>query len=622
MIDPSEELSRVPQSTKIRAVICAMICNVMIGSYYFFSNINSYVAAYLKQYNPDISAKDTLLIMPIWIVMQSVGTIVSIKLCSSYGYPIVSNVSYGLFAVANLIMVFVKGYWTFVFVYGAFTGLMIGTGYMPALFIAWTYYPETKSIVTGVSLFTAGISASILSPASTAIVNPDNVVDYENDPEVYNRVPFMFFCLFLYFGGLIGIGAILQPPPFESQAIKELKELTALEQEARKENPPGNHNLVEMDVIRQGHDSGAVDHHDASPSKINTDHNVVSDAEMRYVLNKELKSDTEGYISQPEAYAMAGLPADQLASIVTDKKSLQILIGDRKENLRMSIRQSLYRGDQKFKDSVARLKIGNENPEATEKRALDLLTSPNKTLTLEEDQKARQSIKTLVAQCNADCPSLSYALTSWPFVSLAIMAYSCSIYNYFMNSVWKQYYVTKIDVSDKQMALILSYGAFANSIVRVVSGFAMMKYDFKYIYLLLVGSTILCCFTIDTFLVNYAVGSLYSMTVFGGIGIQVTIFPTVCTKMFGPVIGPKVFPFVFSFFSMANLTQYFVLKFTDDWSFMFILFGIIAIVGLGVGFIFTSSPDWRDAQYHYQTALINDADNDANSKPLVKDGKA
>lgn len=622
MIDPSEELSRVPQSTKIRSVICAMIVNIMIGSYYFFSNINSYVAAYLRSFNPDVTAKDTLLIMPIWIVMQSIGTIVSIKLCSSYGYPTVSNVSYGLFAVANLIMVFVKSYWVFVFVYGAFTGLMIGIGYMPALFIAWTYYPETKSIVTGVSLFTAGISASILSPASTAIVNPDNVVDYENDPEVYNRVPTLFFCLFLYFGGLITIGAFLQPPPFESQAIKELKELTAMEEAARKENSPDHHNLVEMDVIKQGHDSAVVDNHDATPSKINRDEHVITDAEMRYVINKEIKSDTEGYISQPEAYAMAALPPDQLAMIVTDKKSIQILIGDRKENLRMSIRQSLHRGDQHFKDSTVRMKIGNENPEATEKRAQELLTTPNKTLTLEETNKARESIKTLVAQSNADCPTLGYALTSVPFAFLCIMAYSCSIYNYFMNSVWKQYYVTKIDVSDKQMALILTYGAFANSIVRVVSGFAMMKYDFKYIYILLVGSTILCCFTIDTFLVNYAVGSLYSMTVFGGIGIQVTIFPTVCTKVFGPVIGPKVFPFVFSFFSMANLTQYFVLKFTEDWSFMFILFGIIAIVGLGVGFIFTSSPDWRDAQYHYQTALLNDADNDAHNKPLVKDGKA
>lgn len=165
------------------------------------------------------------------------------------------------------------------------------------------------------------------------------------------------------------------------------------------------------------------------------------------------------------------------------------------------------------------------------------------------------------------------------------------------------------------MALILSYGAFANAIVRVASGFAMMKYDFKYIYLMLVASTIFCCFTINSLLMSYMVGAIYSMTVFGGIGIQVTIFPTVCTKVFGPVIGPKVFPFVFSFFSMANLTQYFILKFTEDWGFMFWLFGVIACGGFALGLVFTSSPDWRDAHYEYNKKLFNEAD---TAKPLIE----
>lgn len=613
MIDPAQELAAVPQWTKVSSVICAMIVNIMIGSYYFFSNINAYVAAYLRSFNPDVTAKDTLLIMPIWIVMQSIGTIVSIKLCAKYGYPAVSNYSYTGFALANLAMVFVKSYWLFVFIYGGFTGFMIGTGYMPALFIAWTYYPDAKSIVTGVSLFTAGISASILSPLSTAIVNPDNVADYENDPQVYNRVPFLFFCLFLYFGGLIAIGAFMQPPPFESQAVKQMREMEAMDK-ATGGNEVDKKNAVEMVEVKQGDHAGRpVDHH----TNAQTGALVLTDAEMRYAINQELKDDTEGYVSQQEAFAMAALPADQLASIVSNRKSIQVLVGDRTESRRQSVRQSIHRGH-KIGENHAKLKKGETSPDALEKQANDLLSSPRHVLNAEDEKKARDSILRAVENLNKDCPSLGYALSSWPFMALCIMAYSCSIYNYFMNSVWKQYYVTKIEVSDKQMALILSYGAFANSIVRVVSGFVMMKYDFKYIYLLLVSSTIICCFTIDLFLVNYAVGSLYSMTVFGGIGVQVTIFPTVCTKVFGPVIGPKVFPFVFSFFSMANLTQYFVLKFTDDWSFMFILFGFIAVVGLAIGIVFNSSPDWRDAHADFQAIQLAQADDDGR-KILLKD---
>ena len=206
--------------------------------------------------------------------------------------------------------------------------------------------------------------------------------------------------------------------------------------------------------------------------------------------------------------------------------------------------------------------------------------------------KARESVSKLLYEVHHDCPSLEVALKSNAFIALAFMAYSCSVYNYFMNSAWKQYYVTKIEVSDQQMALILTYGAFANSIVRVASGFLMMKYDFKYIFIGLIGSTIICCFTIDLLLLNYFMGAIYSMTVFGGIGIQVTIFPTVCTKVFGPLIGPKVFPFVFSFFSMANLTQYFMLKFSDNWNMMFWVYGIIAVGGLAVGWSFNTTQNW------------------------------
>ena len=153
-MDPAEELARVPQMTKIRSVLCASICNFMIGAYYFFSNINSYVAAYLNQYDSTVTSKDTLLIMPLYIVMQSLGSILSIKLSSRYGYVMVSNISYAIFGLSSLAMVFCTGYWTFIFLYGFLNGLVIGTGYMPALCIAWTYFPDKKSIITGISLFT------------------------------------------------------------------------------------------------------------------------------------------------------------------------------------------------------------------------------------------------------------------------------------------------------------------------------------------------------------------------------------------------------------------------------------------------------------------------------------
>lgn len=597
------DLSQVPESTKIRAVICAMIVNFMIGAYYFFSNINPYVAAYLRSFNPSVTAKDTLIIMPIYIVCQSLGTIISIKLCERFGYPSVSNCSYAMFSLCSLVMVFVKSYWIFVFVYGVVTGLMIGFGYMPSLFIAWTYYPDKKSIVTGISLFTAGISASILSPMSTAIVNPEDIRDYETDPRVFQRVPTLFFCLFLCYGSLTVLCAILQPPPFQSEEVKELEELKKVEEELvhADKNSIEMHNYPPQSSHQDDHKAINNSHpiNDGSPLQPHQAEHL-GEKDLRYIVNREISHDTRGYISQPEAFAMAVLPPEQLLSITDKKDSIQVLIHERRDSIRrMSIRFSL----RKF-EGPDHLKLASGMLSQVD--SFQTFNKLNKHEVPEEakiqkEMEIRESINKILEEIHHDCPSLEVALKSRVFLALCFMAYSCSVYNYFMNSAWKQYYVTKIEVSDKQMALILSYGSFANSIVRVASGFLMMKYDFKYIFLGLIASTIICCFTIDAFLVNYAIGAIYSMSVFGGIGIQVTIFPTVCTKVFGPLIGPKVFPFVFSFFSMANLTQFFMLKFTDNWTIMFWLYGFLAIGGLVVGLTFSSTVNWTKAIYDKQS---------------------
>jgi MFS family permease len=587
-VDPMEELRRVAAFTKARTVICASICNFMIGAYYFFSNINSYVAAYLRQYNPEISSKDTLLIMPIYIVCQSLGTIISIRLVRKFGEVKVSNYSYTVFALCSLAMVFVKSYWTFVFLYGFVAGLAIGTGYMPALIIAWSYFPDKKSIVTGVCLFTAGISASILSPVSTIIVNPTNVKDYESDPAVYNRVPLLFFCLFLCYGGLNLIGSLLQPSLFVPKTLEELKQLEELDK-ANKEalrNAPEQ----EMEIIKgEGkNDVLPISNQESQQREVTAD--MLDNA-----IKRGLDRQDGGVSSQAQAFAVAGLSTEQTAAMVINDKAVQLAIEERKESLRRSIRSSMRQGS--VRNSVMKMNQAHKFKPMTEEKAVALINQPKPEIT-EGDKKMVEDL--YIPQTKTGCPSLGYALMSRHFALLAFMAYSCSIYNYFMNSVWKAFYVTKIEVTDSQMALILSYGSFANSIVRVLSGIIMMKYDFKVIYMPLVISTVISCFTIDYTLSSYIVGAIYSMTVFGGIGIQVTIFPTVCNRTFGAQLGPNVFPFVFSFFSLANLTQYFMLKFTDNWSLMFNTYGMFAIAGTVVGLIFNSNPSWADAQAEFQ----------------------
>ena len=49
---------RVSTLTKVRALVCPMLVNLSIGSYYAFSNINPYVAKHLKS-----KPEDTIVVM-------------------------------------------------------------------------------------------------------------------------------------------------------------------------------------------------------------------------------------------------------------------------------------------------------------------------------------------------------------------------------------------------------------------------------------------------------------------------------------------------------------------------------------------------------------------------------
>ena len=171
-----EELAQVPDLTKHKAVICAMLSSMIIGSYYLYGNINPYVSAYLRQSDPSVEVKDTLAVMPVWMLFQSVGTFLSTKLCKVLGFTNVSILAFAVFAVTNLVMTVVKDFYVFLFVYGVIGGTSIGLGYMPSLYVAWTYYPDRKASITAIVLFFSGILTAFLSPLATMIVNPKNTL--------------------------------------------------------------------------------------------------------------------------------------------------------------------------------------------------------------------------------------------------------------------------------------------------------------------------------------------------------------------------------------------------------------------------------------------------------------
>jgi OFA family oxalate/formate antiporter-like MFS transporter len=97
-----------------------------------------------------------------------------IKLAEKIGFSGVNWVAFGLYSLVNLLCSQLSNYNLLIYFYSLGSGFSCGLGYLMGIYIAWTYYPDKKGVVTGIILFTAGVSASILSPMTTYILNPTN----------------------------------------------------------------------------------------------------------------------------------------------------------------------------------------------------------------------------------------------------------------------------------------------------------------------------------------------------------------------------------------------------------------------------------------------------------------
>jgi len=244
--------------TKARALISSMLLNLIIGSYYAYGNYNNYIANYLISKGNHIDTSDTLVIQPIWLILQSVSTAFSIKVANMIGYRMVNWVAFLTIALCNLLCSYITNYYAYVIVYSVMNGIGCGLGYLMGIYISWTYFPEKKSIITGSILFMAGISASILSPLTTWIVNPNNLP--EDSPEVYNNVPMMFKAMAALFAGITIVSGIILPPPYESKEVKaQLKRMKTIKKMNKQQFEPGNPSLITIEN-KVSVDSSLEDH--------------------------------------------------------------------------------------------------------------------------------------------------------------------------------------------------------------------------------------------------------------------------------------------------------------------------------------------------------------------------
>lgn len=551
------EAPSVSGFTKARAVICPMMINLCIGSYYAYSNVNPYIATHMQT-----QSDNTIVVMQIWLLFQSLFSIVGVKLSEVIGYWAVNFIAFTGFAVINFIASYITSWEVFIAFYGIGSGIFIGLGYLPALYTAWTYFPEKKSAVTGVILFCAGMSASILSPISTMIVNPDN--KSATDPACGANVPKLFKFFSIYFGIIALVACTLQPAPLNTSVYQETKEKKKILEDA---NADEKDKQEAKEALRRLSNVQLADGED-----------YLDDEDINMVYREELKENVGEIGGEAHALLGANMNTDRIADLVVRQMKFAKIIEDDRFNEKASIadKSNFQSGPQ---DLHKYSKMLEKNAETLYKKSKQL----------QEE----------------NCPSIKYAFKSGSFIALCLMAICCSLYPYFLNSNWKSYYLTKLEgISDSKMSFILTFGAVANSGIRIVIGFVLLKVDVKMIYYFIITLAIFGAFTIVELLESYEIGVTYVMLAYCGLGTQVTLFPTICTKVFGSTIGPKVYPYIYLCFSVSNFTQYFLYKYygklsDDHISTMFFIFGGMAILGAVIAVLFDPKPSWTNAIYRF-----------------------
>lgn len=524
----------IPLNLKLRALLCGMTVNLMFGAFYAFSNTYIYVSNYLRRFDSslDEQGKHVMVVMPIWLFFQCLFTIVSVRVADSIGWWALNYIAFAWFSLNNLAMVYITDYYAFLLVYGVSNGMAFGLGYLPALYISWTYFPQRKSLATGCLLFSTAIATFILSPLATSIVNPDNLPD--DHPAVIERVPLLFKCLTAGFLVMTLVACSLQPSPYIQVTLEDTKQTQEGGAELATSLAAEGGRIRNLGVL------------------LSLTRKKVTREEM--VQIGEVKMAEEGGAAHQETFMMMG----QLHDKQIQELALNVTLGE----------ENVTDIDAKEPDPRARL-----------------------------DQDTEEELGRLgKVAAESGCPSVLAGIQSGSFFMLALMVLSVCTFCYMILTTWKSNFKKFLGMKDRELAYLLSFGAITNALGRLLTGLLLLKLPFKAIYIPIVLVVAGCAFSMDYVLTvskNQKLAVAYLGVAFFALGTSVTVFPTVCMKVFGIRVGSRIYPFIYICFSLACGLSYAISRICPTFRAMFFTLGGLASFGLLLSLFFKEKPTWQ-----------------------------
>lgn len=477
--------------TARRAMLGAMLSNFCVGNYFLYGDYNDEVAEWLQMKDKTVTLQSTLMVQPLWLMCQTLITTIGVKLADKYGFRPVIYVSIFLFSMVNLLTSFTQSYIPYVIVYGAGSGLCCGLCYLLSLYIAWTYYPNSKAIVTGMVLFATGLNPAILAPVSSIVLSSgesEKSHEFKNAPRLFRFLAILYFVIMI-------LVMVTLPPPKKS---KELQRQTMIEQEIANDSQESSNSELNKFLIHGEN----TEEHQPSMNEMNTSnvsHNkhteevLARDSKrlsgtyrnsIAYLQNQNIFNDINNVVGSETMVLMFGMNdkyVKNLRNLNEEKEELRrrTMGYHERERYSMSHNMNAQKNLAILRDSV--MKARKQNRNVSEILPRETIA---KIVTEFEDEMEPEEVEDIAEQLiETQCPDMATGLKHPNFSLLVFMCVGSTVYNFFMNAAWKAFAKEKLTDGGTELSLILSIAAIFEAISGLLAGGLLMFIPFKYFYI-------------------------------------------------------------------------------------------------------------------------------------------
>lgn len=514
-----------------------MMANSMIGSLFAYGSYSPYIGAYLKSKDQNTEVSDSRIILPVWNLIMAATCIIGLKLSNKIGCKVTISLALGIFSIMQYLASFIPNARLFILIYGGICGACSGVAFLPSLYLAWSYFPRRKALVTGlVYAVGAGLSTATLAFLSEAIVNPESINDFEKNSDVIARAPYILrLQAFVFLSFTIFVMSVMPP----MQLIKDPSELKA---DGQKDED--SETWVRSDQERILREFGTV----------YNEKNKIAGRDLANVSN------LEDVISSP---------IKKLDSDGTTTKSMYL------HKAEVSPFLLLKQADREYDDKYCNSATYNHGTPNT-----------NKNVVEQEKSVPLLGNTTDYRDRNKEIDLSSYYLYSGSFILLILLIFCSTIFNFYLLNIWKDYFNMKVSTDVSNNTYIFVMGSVAAAVSSTLSGILLLKLHYKLMFAIFTILSVVVAASINFGLKSVDLGYAYLAAVFMSLAGQLVVFPVVIVASYPWHIAKQAYGYVFMATSFANIIQYGVSDVTDAYPTLTYSFGSLALVSLPFCLIF------------------------------------